>query len=130
MFKKIHPTKNSHLEQFPHCDARILHAPSECKFCDAHPDWQSLRMSWGIAFTGYEPEDKELPDPATFARGDGINRWHGNVAQPTVSVTSGQDLIPEARTFPIAGVKAAMEKIIKENCGRFIGPRPFKEEKD
>lgn len=97
MFKKIHPVKTSFVVQFPHCDARILHAPTECQFCDAHPDWQDLRIAWGIAFTGYEPEDKELPDPATFARGDTINKWGGNVAWPKTSVTSGHELI--ARPF-------------------------------
>jgi hypothetical protein len=83
MFKKVKPVKASYLiGQYPHCDQRILHAPGECEFCDKHPEWQSLRRGWGIAFTGYEPEEKELPDPATFARGDVINRWHGNIAQP------------------------------------------------
>ncbi len=85
MFKKISPTKIKPVfqtPQFPHCDPRILHAPEECEFCDMHPDWQVLRQYWGIAFTGYEPEGTELPDPATHARGDNINKWHGNIAQP------------------------------------------------
>lgn len=42
--------------QFPHCDSRVLHAPGECEFCDRHPDWQELRKSWGIAFTGHQPQ--------------------------------------------------------------------------
>ena len=41
--------------QFPHCDSRILHRPSECEFCDQHPEWQALRKAWGIAFTGHVP---------------------------------------------------------------------------
>ena len=45
----------SEIAQFPHCDQRILHAPSECEFCDGHPEWQELRKAWGIAFTGYRP---------------------------------------------------------------------------
>jgi hypothetical protein len=84
MFKKITPKipKKASITQFPHCDQRILHAPGECEYCDLHEDWQFLRASWGIAFTGYEPEGTELPDPATHARGDSINKWHGNVAKP------------------------------------------------
>lgn len=84
MFKKVVPSKRvgTSIGQFPHCDQRILHAPSECEFCDKHAEWQELRAAWGIAFTGYEPEGTELPDPATHARGDTINRWHGNVALP------------------------------------------------
>lgn len=68
--------------QFPHCDPRILHAPGECEFCDRHQDWQFLRQEWGICFTGYTPDDKELPCPADFARGDKHLGWHGNVAKP------------------------------------------------
>lgn len=80
MFKKITPSNSSwEIPQFPHCDQRILHAPEECEVCDRHPDWQALRSAWGIAFTGYQPEGKELPDPATYARGEVINNWIGNV---------------------------------------------------
>jgi hypothetical protein len=43
------------IAQFPHCDSRILHAPSECEYCDRHPEWQELREAWGIAFTGHPP---------------------------------------------------------------------------
>ena len=68
--------------QFPHCDARILHAPGECEYCDNRPEWQALRFAWGIAFTGYEPDEKELPCPADFARGDTHKLWYGNVARP------------------------------------------------
>lgn len=80
--------------QYPHCDSRILHAPSECEFCDRHPDWQSLRQRWGIAFTGHEPKvenhhglvSRELPCPADFNRppeGPSDHRqWYGNVAYP------------------------------------------------
>jgi len=39
----------------PHCDPAILHAPGECKFCDAQPEWQALRQLWGICFTGHQP---------------------------------------------------------------------------
>lgn len=80
MHKKVQPKADvrSVLGQFPHCDQRVLHAPGECEFCDRHMEWQALRLAWGIAFTGYEPDDKELPCPATHARGDNVNRWGGN----------------------------------------------------
>lgn len=84
MHKKVRPIDlvKSVIHQFPHCDQRVLHAPGECKYCDTRPDWQALRLAWGIAFTGYEPDGNELPDPATAARGlASVNRWHGNVAQ-------------------------------------------------
>jgi hypothetical protein len=42
--------------QFPHCDGRILHAPGVCTYCDMHPEWQELRLAWGINFTGEEHE--------------------------------------------------------------------------
>lgn len=81
MFKKILPNVVDvhRLGVIPHCDQRILHAPGECDHCDKHPDWQALRQLWGIAFTGYQPEGKELPDPATAARGiECVNTWTGN----------------------------------------------------
>jgi hypothetical protein len=85
MFKKVKPTKIASVfktPQFPHCDPRVLHGPNECEYCDMHPEWQLLRQTWGIAFTGYEPEEKELPCPADFARGDTHKLWGGNIAQP------------------------------------------------
>lgn len=63
--------------KFPHCDQRILHAPGECKYCDAEPQGQALRLAWGIAFTDYEPEGDELPCPADYARGDIHKLWYG-----------------------------------------------------
>jgi len=89
MFKKIIPNRLHHSVinvlgvQFPHCDPRILHAPGECEFCDMHKEWQYLRQMWGIAFTGYTPEEKELPCPADHARGDSHKLWGGNVAKPS-----------------------------------------------
>lgn len=75
--------------QFPHCDARILHAPGECEYCDMHADWQELRQTWGIAFTGHVPVTpsdqpwlKQLPCPADFNRppdsSSDHRRWSGN----------------------------------------------------
>lgn len=72
----------SRIRQFPHCDPRILHAPGECQHCDTHSDWQALRVAWGIAFTGWLPDEKELPCPADNARGDNHKKWYGNTAFP------------------------------------------------
>lgn len=65
----------------PHCDQRILHQPGDCWACDLYPDWQALRVKWGIAFTGHQPEEerlgpvaeitavrRQLPCPADFNR--------------------------------------------------------------
>lgn len=42
--------------QFPHCDQRVLHGPGDgCEFCNAKPEWQQLRVAWGIAFSGHVP---------------------------------------------------------------------------
>lgn len=92
MFKKVTPDYSiiQRIPQFPHCDSRVLHAPGECQHCDKFSEWQALRMAWGIAFTGWEPEDKELPDPAAAARGlTNVNRWGGNIARPKRTVTEG-----------------------------------------
>jgi len=70
----------------PHCDQAVLHAPGDCRYCDAHPDWQHLRQLWGIAFTGHPPRvdaDRpwlsEVPCPSDARRPGGVNqRWPGN----------------------------------------------------
>lgn len=67
----------------PHCDQKVLHAPGECKYCDQHPDWQALRVVWGIAFTGHTPvatgDRPELMCPSDVARGvGGAHSWPGN----------------------------------------------------
>lgn len=65
------------IDQFPHCDQRVLHAPGECEYCDLHPEWQALRISWGISFTGHD--DGDLVCPATVRRDvETIHRWSGN----------------------------------------------------
>jgi hypothetical protein len=82
-----------HIQQFPHCDPRVLHAPEDnCQWCNMHPEWQELRKMWGIAFTGHsfdkhgKPfEDQygntQLPCPAEANRGmRSINSWGGNIA--------------------------------------------------
>lgn len=53
---------------FPHCDARILHAPGECEYCDRHPKEQQDRIECGIAFTGHEPAEGQVSCPADVAR--------------------------------------------------------------
>lgn len=103
-------TRQPTIAQFPHCDSRVLHAPGECRYCDAHPEWQELRKAWGIAFTGKTPVgiarpvlygndgrrhryevvvDRDewtapLPCPADFNRpplaDNDHRRWAGNVA--------------------------------------------------
>jgi hypothetical protein len=91
MFKRAEPKKisiNDTLGTIPHCDQKVLHAPGECEFCDKHPAWQALRQLWGIAFTGYVPENGELPDPATNARSfETVDAWGGNKAKPILKHT-------------------------------------------
>lgn len=67
----------------PHCDASVLHAPGECRWCDARSDWQELRKLWGIAFTGKQPTERQIACPSDFRRGfDGAGRqWPGNRAE-------------------------------------------------
>ena len=68
--------------QFPHCDALILHAPKQCAYCDEHPDWQALRVLWGINFTG-EHDPAKAPCPAERLRPmQIIDHWHNNRARP------------------------------------------------
>lgn len=93
MFKRVQPddTVKHYIGQFPHCDQRILHAPGECEYCDNHAEWQALRLAWGVAFTGYEPDESkhELPCPADHARGDKHKLWGGNIARPKQDVSGG-----------------------------------------
>lgn len=83
------------IEQFPHCDQRILHKPGTCLYCDGHPLWQELRDAWGIAFTGETPIADQLPCPADHARPAGSEadhrQWGGN--KPTSA--SGANWPPE-----------------------------------
>lgn len=79
-----------HIDQFPHCDARVLHAPGECTFCDDCPMWQELREAWGINFTGHN-RGGLFPCPADYWRPSGTDSdhrlWGGN--KPTSA--SGED---------------------------------------
>lgn len=66
------------LGQFPHCDPCVLHKPTDCEYCDRHPDWQALRIVYGINFTG-EQDPKKAPCPAEARRSTmTIHQWHGN----------------------------------------------------
>lgn len=70
------------LGQFPHCDSRVLHRPKECEYCDDHPEWQALRILYGINFTG-ENDPLKSPCPAEARRAAAtINKWGGNVPRP------------------------------------------------
>lgn len=63
----------------PHCDQAVLHAPGECEHCDKYPAWQNYRQVAGIAFTGKEPGEREVPCPSDALRGrGGAHLWAGN----------------------------------------------------
>lgn len=63
----------------PHCDERVLHAPGVCTACDQYPTWQTLRLTWGIAFTGQQPDGDLMACPSDFRRGLGdAHGWPGN----------------------------------------------------
>jgi hypothetical protein len=71
------------IPEFPHCDRLVLHAPGECSYCDAHPDWQELRILWGINFTGKNEPDKALCPAERRRSVRMINQWPGNTPRPT-----------------------------------------------
>jgi hypothetical protein len=94
------------IPQFPHCDQNVLHKPGDCKYCDMHPEWQDLRVAWGINFTG-EKDEKKSPCPSERLRpAHLVHRWGGNrptnVPVDTTSPTAwsrlreGEDEIPES----------------------------------
>lgn len=67
--------------QMPHCDQSVLHAPGECKYCDMHPDWQALRVIWGVSFTGQTTRvsGAKVSCPSDYVRGvGGAHFWPGN----------------------------------------------------
>lgn len=106
--------------QFPHCDALVLHAPEECQFCDAHPDWQYLRMHWGIAFTGEDPVAGQVQCPAERERPrDKVNRWGGNTPSPKGGVFVGykqmypQYVKPEAAKKFLVGLRDSLTRIME-----------------
>lgn len=63
----------------PHCDMSILHAPGVCQVCDMYPNWQRLRETWRINFTG-EYDTEKAPCPSVYFREIGDrDAWGGNV---------------------------------------------------
>jgi hypothetical protein len=74
-------------ETIPHCDSRILHHPNECRYCN-RPDWQDERKRLGIALTGRDPDDGQVPCEADAERPPGApndhRHWGGN--KPTSSI--------------------------------------------
>ena len=63
----------------PHCDPQVLHAPGVCRYCDAHPKWQTKRTLAKMLFTGELPREGWQPCPAEKARGmDSSNAGPGN----------------------------------------------------
>lgn len=66
-------TPGPYAPSYPHCDARVLHAPGDCIYCDHYPEAQQGRIARGENFTG------KGPDVATDARPlEVINLWPGN----------------------------------------------------
>lgn len=106
---------------FPHCDQRILHAPGECEYCDLHADWQELRSSWGVAFTGHTPGDREVPCPADALRPPGSasdhRRWGGN--KPTSADGTWPQELPAS--VMIYGEPAAQRDWQKRFLAAFLG---------
>ncbi len=70
--------------RFPHCDPSILHKPGDCKYCDAHPDWQALRIAWEINFTGEDNLQKAPCPSSKYRPAYQAHRWGGN--HPTNAV--------------------------------------------
>ena len=65
----------------PHCDSSVLHAPGECHYCDAFPDWQAYRETARINFTGWDDPEK-VPCPSLYWRDlAAIETWPGNVPE-------------------------------------------------
>lgn len=76
-----------HRAAFPHCDSRVLHAPGECKHCDRYPDWQRLRETYLVNFTGKnEPGKTQCPAERQRPLAT-INRWGGNRPQAAAEDT-------------------------------------------
>lgn len=65
----------------PHCDQTILHAPGVCEYCDHYADWQAVRDTQRINFTGEEDPDK-APCPSTYFRPSAYrDAWPGNTPE-------------------------------------------------
>lgn len=74
---------SSQATMYPHCDARVLHHPDECRYC-AMPEFASLheeREQLEVNYTGHT--SRKWPCPAERARSSAsLNGWPGNRAQP------------------------------------------------
>lgn len=72
------------VDQFPHCDAYVLHPPGTCEYCDS-PSCAPLheyRRVHGVNHTGVWDLSK-APCPAEVRRPKAkIDRWPGNQAKP------------------------------------------------
>jgi hypothetical protein len=66
--------------RFPHCDARVLHAPEDgCIICNTYAVYlQQARRVWGINFTGHYDTDKYKCPSEALRPLDTINQWGGN----------------------------------------------------
>lgn len=62
----------------PHCDSSILHAPGECDYCDAYPDWQEMREIQRINFTGHDDPGKAPCPSLHFRQAEVRDLWPGN----------------------------------------------------
>lgn len=68
------------LGTLPHCDARVLHLPEECIYCEDRADLQEEREKLGVSNTGHS--NRAWPCPADKARSsESLNGWHGNTAR-------------------------------------------------
>ena len=75
-----------HFGQAPHCDAKVLHSPGTCEYCDHRADLQAVRLVWGISFTG-EGSTETSTCPSQLERPlEKINRWPGNRASRVCSL--------------------------------------------
>lgn len=72
------------IQQFPHCDALVLHEPQKCESCDRHPDWQQLRQMWGVNFTGVHDPSKAICPAERRRPLETLERWHGNIVPNSV----------------------------------------------
>ena len=87
------------MSQFPHCDSKVLHAPGLCTYCDQYPDWQQLRVTWGMNFTGTYVEGFTLCPSQQDRSIDIIQRWGGNRPVGMTPVGQEPDLAPPLGGF-------------------------------
>ncbi len=108
----------------PHCDARILHAPGVCTYCDKHPEWQEYRLAAGICFTGETPENSwQTPCPADQARPPDSPSDHRKWGANKPTSADGDPTWPEETPTSVAmygdkggrgWTRAIMEKFMRQ----------------